>query len=327
MDSSSSSLIDASREWKEKGDFALKTTLAEIQRGTERDELAKSKRTATREAELKSVKYNENIANLAKAAEINDNNRAEWLKTQISDINERTRNEIQSIDAMRQQQQEIYQAQLEEKYALWDNAVLQKQEEANSLKAMIARLNSEIKVAKNEAEEDVNEAKRRAAESAKIIRAERKRQIKQIADLTAQISKENAQFEIESKQVDQANANTTQQKKDQLARLQANLASLKLKLKEKESQNEIAFREQVRIIKDLRSQLQQARLIEKEKQADLINLRKACTSVSRKISARKDEAASIKRQLDMVLKDNEELQNDIVKLEGQMFPEVFKYKI
>ena len=324
MDSSSSSLLDASREWKEKGEAALKASLAELSKGADRDELAKTKRSATRTAELKSVKINENIANLARTVEANQQNRAEWAKTQINEINDLTKNEIQSLDALRQQQQEIYQAQLAEKHEIWEKAVLERREEASQLRSMISHLTSAIQVAENEAKADIEEAKRRAAESAKVIRKERKKQIKQIADLTGRISKEQAQFEIEVKQVNQANANTTQQKKDQLARLQQTLASLKLKLKEKENANEIKFREQVRIIRDLRAQLQQAREAEKEKQAELMNLRKMCTSISRKISARKDEAASIKRQLAMVVKDNEELQNDIVKMESQMFPQVFK---
>ncbi|OHS95118.1 hypothetical protein TRFO_38671 [Tritrichomonas foetus] len=324
MDSESSSLLDASREWREKGEAALKASLAELSRGADRDELAKTKRSATRTAELKSVKINENIANLARTVENNQQNRAEWAKTQINEINDLTKNEIQSLDALRQQQQEIYQAQLAEKHAIWEKAVLERREEVAQLKSMVSHLTSAIAVAKNEAQADIDEAKRRAAESAKVIRKERKKQIKQIADLTGQISKEQSQFELEVKQVNQANANATQQKKDQLTRLQTTLQSLKLKLKEKENANEIKFREQVRIIRDLRTQLQQARDVEKEKQAELMNLRKMCTSISRKISARKDEAASIKRQLAMVTKDNEELQNDIVKLENQMFPQVFK---
>lgn len=324
MDSSSSSLLDASREWREKGEAALKASLAELQRGADRDELAKTKRTATRTAELKSVKMNENTANLARTVEANQQNRAEWAKTQINEINDLTKNEIQSLDALMQQQQEIYQAQLAEKHEIWDKAVLERREEAANLRNMISRLTSAISVAEDEANIDVEEARRRAAESAKIIRKERKKQIKQIADLTAQIQKEQSQYELEVKQVNQSNANATQQKKDQLTRLQSTLSSLKLKLKEKENTNEVKFREQIRIIRELRAQLQQAREVEKEKQADLMRLRKECTSISRKISARKDESASIKRQLAMVHKDNEELQNDIVKLEGQMFPQVFK---
>ena len=148
--------------------------------------------------------------------------------------------------------------------------------------------------------------------------------IKQIAELTAAIQKEKNTFEGSLKQTTQASSTSLAQKKEQLARLQQSLLSLKSKLREKENNNSSKFRQQVRNIRDLRAQLQVQKDAEKQKQNELMQMRKMCASVSRKISAYKDESASLKRQLAMMTKDNEEIQGEIVKLERQMFPQVFK---
>jgi chromosome segregation ATPase len=129
--------------------------------------------------------------------------------------------------------------------------------------------------------------------------------------------------------VSQLNANitsTTQQKKDELARQEATLATVKHKLKKKERANEAKFRQQCRVIRDLGGQLQQVREVENRKQEELVQMRILCASGARKISARKNEAASLKRQLAMINKDNQELQAEIMKLETQLFPQVFKPK-
>jgi septal ring factor EnvC (AmiA/AmiB activator) len=64
---------------------------------------------------------------------------------------------------------------------------------------------------------------------------------------------------------------------------------------------------------------------ENQKQEELVQMRKLCASVSRKISARKNEAASLKRHLAMIDKDNQELQADVMELETLLFPQVFKH--
>jgi hypothetical protein len=324
LDDSDSTLLEVSKEWKEKADQALKFSATELSRGADRQQSSKSKRMATRTAELSSTKMASSVAKLAQEVEENHQQRQEWAKTQIDDINDQAKHEIQSLDTLREQQQKLFQAQLNEKNDTWEKAVLERREEAAQLRSMISHLSSAISVARNEAKTDIDEAKRRAQESAKIIRATREKQIQQIADLTGQIQKEQSSFDLEVKQVESANANATQQKKEQLTRLESNLVTLKAKLREKEKVNEGKFRQQCRIIRDLRGQLQQVREAENSRQSELMNQRKVCASVSRKISARKNEAASLKRQLAMVDKDNQELQAEIVKLEAQLFPQVFK---
>jgi chromosome segregation ATPase len=322
MENSSASLLEVSREWKQKADQALKQSMAELSSAPDR-QAAKTRRTATRAAELTSARMTSNLATLAREVEENQDNRQKWVKTQIDDLHDQTRYEIESMDTLRQQQQQTFQAQLTEKNEFWEKAVLERREEAAQLRSMISHLSSAISVARNEAKADIDEARRRASESAKVIRSSREKQIQQIADLTTQIQKERTAFEIEVKQVNAASANATQQKKDDIARFEGNLGSLKTKLKEKEKVNETKFRQQYRIIRELRAQLQQVREAENQQQEELMTMRKTCTSVSRKISARKNEAASIKRQLALIEKDNHELQSEIVKLEAQLFPQVF----
>ena len=324
FDNSTSGLSDVSREWKEKADMALKASMAELSRGTDRYQQSRSRMTATRTAELKSAKMSTDMRNIAKAIDDNHKSRQTWVKTQINDINEQTRQEIESIDQQRQYQQELFQAQLREKNDFYEKAVLEKREEAAKLRSMVQNLSSQLSVAKNEAKTDIEEAKRRAEESASVIKASRQQQVQQTADLVAQIDKENMSYGIEVKRLMSQNATNLQHKKDQLARLQENLQQLKSKLKEKEAANDSKFRHQYRIIKDLRAELEQVKEAERERQNDLAALRRECASVSRKISARKNEAASLKRQISVIKKDNQELQTEVVKLETQMFPTVFQ---
>lgn len=313
-----------SREWKQKAEETIKATIDELNRGSDNLSQSQMKRSAVQQVQQQTSKHQATLAAAAQEGEDNENDRQEWAKTQINEINEQTKAELESIESLRAKQQAYYQSQLASKNEVWDRCLLERREEANRLRAMIQTLNSDINVAKNEAKADIDEAKRRAKESAKIIRANREKQIQQIAELTAAIQKEKNTFEGTLKQTTQAASSSLAQKKEQLARLQQNLLSMKSKLREKENNNSSKFRQQVRNIRDLRSQLQVQKDAEKQKQNELMQMRKMCASVSRKISAYKDESASLKRQLAMMTKDNEEIQGEIVKLERQMFPQVFK---
>lgn len=324
FDNSSSSLGDVSREWKEKADLALKESHAQLSRGTDKNEQSRTRRAATRTAELKSTKMNADMKNIAKEIDENHKSRQTWAKAQIQDINEQTRQEIEAIEQQRQYQQELFQAQLHEKNQYYEKAVLEKREEAARLRSMVSNLQSQVSVIKNEAKTDIEEAKRKAEESAAIIKATRQQQIKQTADLVGEIDKENVAHNLAVKQALSQKASNLQHKKDQLARLQANFQQIQSKLKEKEGENDGKFRQQYRVIKDLRAELEHAKDIERQRQEELSAIRRECASASRKISARKNEAASLKRQIAVVAKDNQELQGEIVKLETQMFPTVFR---
>lgn len=324
FDNSNSSLGDISREWKEKADVALKESLAQLSQGKDRNEQGRFRRSATRTAELKSAKMNTDMRNIAQTIDENHKSRQTWAKTQIQDINEQTKQEIESIEQQRQYQQELFQAQLREKNEYYEKAVLQKREEAARLRSMLSSLQSQVSVIKNESRTDIEEAKRRAEESAAVIKATRQKQIQQTADLVGQIDKENMSHNIAVKQALSQNATNIQHKKDQLARLQSNFQQVQSKLKEKEGENDSKFRHQYRIIKDLRAELEHAKEIERQRQDELTVIRRECAATARKISARKNEAASLKRQIAVVMKDNQELQGEIVKLEAQMFPTVFR---
>jgi hypothetical protein len=322
-DDPSGSLIDVSKEWKAKADQALVESMTELSRGTDR-QAAKTRRTATRTAELTSAKLTSTLANLAREMEEDQQTRQEWAKKQITELNDQNQYELESLEALRQREQELFQAQLSEKNETWRKAVLEKREEAVRLRSQISFLSSAISVARNEAKTDIDEARRRASESAKVIRASREEHIREIADLTSQIQKEKSAFEIETKQLNSIIANTTQQKREELARQEATLTAVRRKVKDKEKSNEAKFRQQCRVIRDLGNQLQQVREAENQKQDQFMQMRKMSASLSRDISARKNEAASLKRQLAMIEKDNQELQAEIMKLETQLFPEVFK---
>jgi hypothetical protein len=322
---SDSGLLDVSSEWRDKAEKALKFSEAEISRGRDK-QTSKTKQATTRGAELTSAKLTASAAKLAQEMDENHQQRQVWAKTQIDDINDQTKAEIQSLDALRQQQEQVFQAQLNDKNDEWEKVVLERREEAAQLRSHLSYLTSAISVARNEIKTDVDDAKRKAQESASVIRATREKQIRQIAELTGAIEKEQSAFEIQLKQLESTSNSASEQKTTQLARLETNLASIQAKLKEKEKANESKFREQVKTIRDLRTQLQQVRETEKQRQGELMELRKACNSVSRRISARTTETASLKRHLAILDKENEELQAEIAKLEARLFPDVFKPK-
>lgn len=326
MNDNDSSDMDLSIEWNEKVEQFLKATNEEIQKGAEREQLARTKKNAAQTAKYNATKYNKSIVNTAK--EIDDNNQylEDWIKLYTNEVNEITKNEVQSIETLKQRQQEIFQELLAEKNDQWEKEVLQRREEANQLKDMISHLNSLISIAKNEAKTDIEEAQKNAAMKAEAIRKARRRETQKIAELTAEIEKENASFELAVKQANQTNSNATQQKKDQLNRLRSVVTQLRSKLQEKEKQNDLQFRQQVKIIKDLRAQLQQARNAEKANMEELQKLKKTRLLLSRKISAQQDESISIQHQLALCIDDNEELQSDIMKLQNRMFPQIFNQK-
>lgn len=328
LDSESSSMWDASSEVKEKANEALRSTWQDLERD---DAIQKEQYQKSQISQAQSPSKHPSSPNIASSVftipepdeEELQQQRQKWAKTQINEINDQAKNELESLDALRSQQQEIYQEQLAEKNELWERVVLQRREEAAELRSMISRLTTAIASARNQSKTEIQQAKRKAAESLKTVKQQREKQLKTISELTETLNKEKIQFENELKSIQNSDVNIVQQKKEQIQRLQANLSNLKIKLSQKEQESENKFKSQVRVIRELRLQLQQAREAEEDKQNELMSLRKACASISRKISARKDEAASLKRQLAMLQKDNEELQNEIDKMESNIFPTVF----
>ena len=229
-----SSLFDMSREWKQKAEETIKATIDELNKGNDNYSQSQMKRSAVQQVQQKTTKHAADIAAAAQEGEENENDRQEWAKTQINEINEQTKAELESIEQLRLKQQKYYESQLAAKEEAWDRALMERREEVNKLRTMIQTLNSDINLARSEAKADIDEAKKRAKESAKIIRANREKQIQQIAELTSAIQKEKNTFEGTLKQTTQAASSSLAQKKDQLARLQQNFLSMKAKLREKE---------------------------------------------------------------------------------------------
>ena len=240
--------------------------------------------------------------------------RHQWAKSQIEDINSNTQSEIESLDELRLQQKELYQRQIEEKSAIWERLVSQRKDEAAELRSMIANLTYAISSARNEAKSEIDEAKRQAAQKTERMREQHKQQLQEIGELRKTLAIERKQFDFDWSRMKTTSSGNMEEKKEQIARLQDVLEGLKSKLAEKEAHNENRFRQQLKTIRELREQLQQARDEENAKQSDLMEMRKQCASLSKRISARKDEAASLKRQMTMLTRDNEELQNEIAKL-------------
>jgi chromosome segregation ATPase len=245
-----------------------------------------------------------------------DKQRQAWAKSQIIDIDTSARTELESLEALRGQQQEIYQEQLAEKNDVWVKLIAQRREEAAQLRSMISSLSAAISSARLQAKNEIDGAKRRASASTKSLRAQHLKQLDQIATIQQTIQAERRQYEHDLSQFSAQSESAAGGKKEQIERLKVLLGNLQAKLGAKQAQNEAKFAEQVQAIQALRTQLQEVREGENAKQTELMSMRKVCASMAKRISARKDEAASLKRQYQMLKRDNEELENEINKVES-----------
>ena len=308
MFDSHSSLLDASREWKEKAEEVLRSTMAELSR--------KPPPPKPRPSGIATTFPPPRAPTVAER-------RQQWAKTHIQDINATTKTEMASLDELRGRQQEAYERQITEKNEVWERLVLQRREEAAELRATLSSLASAVSTAQNQAKCDIEEAERRAAESGETLREQRDKHVQEIGDLTKTLENERRQFDMELAQKRATYAAGLEEKQNQIYRLQHTLEALNAQLAEKEMQCESNLKQHVRSIRELRERLQEAREEENLRQVELMDMKKLCASLSKKISARKDEAASLKRQFTMLLRDNDEMQGDIVKMEKTMFPSAF----
>jgi chromosome segregation ATPase len=291
------SVLEDSSAWQAKRDEAMKSALAELSRNPDRSSLPSS-----RVHRMESHDFEQ---------------RQQWANSQITIINSSTRSELAALEAMRSQQQEVFQEQLAEKNEQCKKLVLQRREEAAQLRSMISSLSAAISSARNQAKMQADEARRRASASTKRLRTQRRRQREQIAALRRTLDRERRQFEHDFQQVTFANSAAADDKRQHVAQLRVALENIRNKMREKQAQNDGKFNEHIEAIAQLREQLQKAREDENEKQTRLMEMRKVCASTSKKLSARKDEAASLKRQCQMLARDNEELESEIAKVENK----------
>ena len=321
---SSSDISNVSREWKMKAEQTLRLTNAELDASNsfERTNLRKQKAATDF---IRSAQQTRNTMAMIER-EIEDNYHLGVLQTksQIESINEQVQREKDTIDLLQAQHQEAFQKEISEKNEIWEQTIIQAREDEAKYQTMVSQLTSAISIARNEAQTDIQEAKRKAEICAKQIRQTREEQIIEISRLTDEINAERARYRDQIQRIHDSNQAAYLQRKEQKQRLEKTLLVLQRKLKDKDAQIEIKFKRQLRDVSDLKMQLQRERNIEKDKQNELISLKKQCAAIQRKISAHTDEIASIKRQITMVNKDNEELQNEMFKLESQMFPQVFQ---
>jgi len=105
LDDSNSSLVDVSREWRDKAEATPKISMAELAPGTGRGDAWRTRRVAVRDAELKSVRLTSTMATLARDVEKGQKTWEAWVITQIGDLHDHARLEIESLDALRQRQQ------------------------------------------------------------------------------------------------------------------------------------------------------------------------------------------------------------------------------
>lgn len=236
-----------------------------------------------------------------------------WADSQISEINDTARDELESLEAMRDQQHDFYRRKAAEQTDAWERLIVQRKEEAAELREMISNLSAAIASARSKAKEGVSNAQRAAMENTKSLQRQKVAQMKEMEALQLTLETERAQFEADVTQMETATMASRGQRMEQVERLQRGLDNLRSKFREKEAQNEKRFGQHMTVIRSLREELRGLREIEDSKQAELEEMRKTCASASKKLSARKDEAASLKRHLLMIQRDNEELAAEISK--------------
>jgi chromosome segregation ATPase len=144
-----------------------------------------------------------------------------------------------------------------------------------------------------------------------------------LGELTRNIEADRQQFEAEIGRVAAAHAETMRQKQEQITRLQSNLETAKIKLREKQEAAAAKFRERVHTIRELRKELARARELDAEKHTGLLALRQQAALIAKRISTRKDETGAFGRQLAILIRENQEGQREIAKLEAWMFPGAF----
>jgi chromosome segregation ATPase len=242
--------------------------------------------------------------------------RRQWASSQIAIINRSTRNELAALDEVRRRQQEVYHERLSEKNELCQRSVEDRRAEAAELRSMISGLCAAISLARLQAKSQVDAARRRASADTKQLREQRQRQQERIAALTRTLDSERGQFEHDVEQI--AVENQAADKRQHIARLRTALENVRKRLCERRARHDEKFNDHIKTIAQLREQLQKAREDENAKQMRLMEMRKICGSVAKQLSARKDEAASLERQSQMLEKDNEELEDEIARLEKSL---------
>lgn len=319
LDSSNSSLYDATKEWKEKADDALQASLARFYSSID----AKQRRTTNTTSIsrlLAQTKRGPSQKEIDKENEMKEKQDKQWTRTQIEEINIQAEKEMESLNRLKAQQQQQFQAQLNEKNDVWDKVLIERRAEAAKLRFMISKLSNEISHARNEAKSAIDAAKKEENENLRAIRLSREKLIRQISALTSDIQKEKIMFESENRLSKSTSDSNLNQKQDTLARLQSRLAALEVLHTNNESNQQLSFKAEMKKIKELRELLELKNQEIVQKQSDIMAMKKQCASMARLICARKDEASSYDRQITAIKKDNERIEDEIAKMDRNSLP-------
>ena len=314
LDSSNSSLFDATREWKEKADDALQASLARLLANTEKESRNISQAHSISRL-LAQTKRGPSQSEVNKQIELEEKHQKQWTRTQIQEINFQAEKEMANLTQLKAQQQAVFQNQINEKNDIWDKVLIARRAEAAKLRMMISKLSNEIAKARNEAKSAIDLAKKQENENLRVIRQNREKLIRQITDLTNEIQKEKIMFESENRVNKNTMDMTLTQKQETVQRLQKRLDNLKKSHDDKEADQKTQFKEEMKRITELRALLDAKNEEKVQKQSEIMEMKKQCASMSRMICSRKDEASSYARQITAMRKDNERVEEQIAKME------------
>ena len=269
LDSSNSSLFDATKEWKEKADDALQASLARLLANTERESRDISQKTSISRL-LAQTKRGPSQSEVNKQKELEEKHQKQWTRTQIQEINFQAEKEMANLTQLKAQQQAVFQNQINEKNDIWDKVLIARRAEAAKLRMMISKLSNEIAKARNEAKSAIDVAKKQENENLRVIRQNREKLIRQITDLTNEIQKEKIMFESENRVNKNSMEMTINQKQETVQRLQKRLDTLKKSHDDKELDQKAQFKEEMKKITELRALLDAKNEEKVQKQSEIM---------------------------------------------------------
>jgi hypothetical protein len=305
-DSSSSSIWEFTNSWQNKAEESLRITADELSRPkvSPRHRTAKVDPTQT-----KLVTDDKSLQTLPKA--------------QITETTVSVSEELSFLETLRGQQQSLFEEQLIDKKEFWERTVLERRQEVITLRSVIDRLSLEIGLERTKWKKDISEAKDRSRESELRMRQRREEQLQTLTDLTVTLENDRQEFAVELKQIEAANEAEMELRRERIARLNKVMENVGMKGREKWSENEGKFKGEVRNLREMRKRLQNAREFAREKQSGLLALREDCAKIARMTSTANDQTAALRRQLATLVRDNNELQMEIVRMESGLFPTAF----
>jgi len=303
LDSSNSSLFDATKEWKDKAEDALRNSLANMSSilfqnndFKQIDEISKD---------------TENITLIANEKKIINDNIREKIENLVLDINGEAQKEIKSLNFYKDHQMKLFQTQIDGKNNDMESILVSRREEAARLRGMISHLTKEISIQRNNAKSEVDRIKRLENSSLRDIRIQRERLIHHVTELSNQLIRERLMFDRETKVFENSHQSTLLMTNNQLSKQEKKINSLLDKHNQKDDIYSKTLSDSYNKCKDMQSDLIEQKKQQKSIHNEILKCKKNRARARRRACLYKDNVAILSRQLEIIMKEKEELEETI----------------